>query len=45
MWNGLENDFGAYADDATLIPFCSSLDMRAAVANFLNCNPAKISAW
>ena len=45
MWSGLENDLVAYADDATLIAVVPSPDMRATVADSLNCDLAKINAW
>ena len=35
MWNGLENDLVAYADDAILNAVVTSLDMKAAVADSL----------
>ena len=45
MWSGLENDLVAYADDATLVAVVPSPDMRAAVADSLNRDLEKISAW
>ena len=45
MWSGLESDIVAYADDATLIAVVPSLDVRAAIADSLNCGLAKGSVW
>ena len=45
MWSGLENKLVAYADDATLIAPVTSPLMRPVVAESLNRDLAKISAW
>ena len=45
MWSGLENRFVAYADDATLFASVPSPHMRPFIAESLNRDLAKISAW
>ena len=45
MWFGLENKLVAYADDATLLASVPSPDRRPDVAESLNRDLARISAW
>ena len=45
MWFGLENKLIAYADDATLFAAVPSPDRRPDVAESLNRDLARISAW
>ena len=45
MWFGLENKLVAYADDATLFASVPSPDRRPDIAESLNRDLARISAW
>ena len=45
MWFGLENKLVAYADDATILASVPSPEMRSSIADSLNRDLVKISAW
>ena len=45
MWFGFENALVAYADDATLFASVPSSRMRPEIAESLNRDLARISAW
>ena len=45
MWDGLENQLVAYADDTTLIAVIPSPDQRQLVSDSVNRDLAKINDW